>query len=102
MRLGGGAGETARVTGVMGTDWLISQPHPLGGKGSAGTPWVQTCVFDGRSSWVKQGWWEIIKKKQTKKPPTEFGRRDIMLTPISCLDCLSLSASAVVSPRVDE
>lgn len=96
-RLGSGAGETAGVTRVMGADWLISRPHPLGGKGSAGMRWVQKRAFDGRSGWPSQGErWEIIKKT------TEFGRRDLMPTPISCLDCLSMSSSAAVSPRVGE
>lgn len=37
-RLGGGAAESAGVTRVMGTDWLVSRPHPLGGGGAAAGP----------------------------------------------------------------
>lgn len=44
------------------------------------------CVCDSRSGWVHKGLWEIQNPQIA-----EFGRHDPTPTPISCLNCLSVS-----------
>ncbi len=63
---------------------------PPGDKGPGGVVGLDVCAFvcvcDSRSGWVSKGLWEIQNPQIA-----EFGRHDPTPTPISCLNCLSMS-----------
>lgn len=93
-RTRGGAAATVGVMGLVGTDWLISHTHSPGNKSPEGAAVLEGCAFlcvrvcecETTRWWVGKELWEIQNPQIA-----EFGCHDPTPTPISCLNCLSMS-----------